>query len=97
MVNIMATIMNQKTKYLINKWGKRISTVEKVNKAPLTFEKKAALASSLESCADRIRAVEAVNPGSIGQYKRYALDIITAAVPNLIAFDVMAVQPMDNR
>jgi hypothetical protein len=31
------------------------------------------------------------------QYKRYALDIINAVVPNLIAFDMYAVQPMDNR
>ena len=93
----MANIINQKSKYLINKWGKRIATVEKVQGAPMTFEKKAVLANALENTFDHIRAVEAVNPGSIGQYKRYALDIVTATVPNLIAFDVMAVQAMDNR
>lgn len=93
----MANITSQKTNYLIKKWGKRIAMVEKAQKAPLNFEKRAVLANSLESTADRIRAMEATNPGSIGAYKRYALDIITAAVPNLIAFDVMAVQAMDNR
>lgn len=93
----MANIMNQKTKYLIKKWGKRIGMVEKVNGKALSYERRAALANALESTADRIRAVEATNPGSIGQYKRYALDVVTATVPNLIAFDVMAVQSMDNR
>lgn len=93
----MANIMNQKTKYLINKWRKRIGMVEKVNGGALSYEKRAALANALESTADRIKAVESTNPGSIGQYKRYALDIITATVPNLIAFDLLAVQSMDNR
>lgn len=93
----MANIMDHKTKYLIGKWGKRIAMVEKAQGHPLNFEKRAALVNALESTADRIIAKEATNPGSIGQYKRYALDIITATVPNLIAFDVMAVQAMDNR
>lgn len=93
----MANIMNQKTKYLIEKWKKRIDMVEKAQGSAMTFEKRAALANSLESTHDRIRAMEATNPGSIGAYKRYALDIVTATVPNLIAFDVMAVQAMDNR
>lgn len=93
----MANIMNQKTKYLISKWGKRINLVEKAQGQVLSYEKRAALANALENTQDRIYATEATNPGSIGQYKRYALDIVTATVPNLIAFDVMAVQSMDNR
>jgi len=93
----MASISNQKSKYLIGRWGKRIGLVEKAKGKPLTLEQKAALANSLESTAQRIRAMEATNPGSIGAYKRYALDIVTATVPNLIAFDIYAVQAMDNR
>lgn len=31
------------------------------------------------------------------QYKKYAVDLVTAVVPNLIAFDVVGVQPMDNK
>lgn len=93
----MANIMNQKTKYLISRWAKRIAMVEKATGKALTFEKRAALANSLQNMSERIIATEATNPGSIGAYKRYALDIITASVPNLIAFDVMAVQAMDNR
>lgn len=89
--------MNQKTKYLIGKWGKRIALAEKVQGVKMSYEKKAALANILENTSDRIRAVEATNPGSIGQYKKYALDVVTAAIPNTIAFDLVAVQAMDNR
>ena len=73
----MANIMNQKTKYLIGKWGKRINLVEKAQGHAMTYEKRAALANALENTQDRIYAVEATNPGSIGQYKRFALDIVT--------------------
>jgi len=45
--------------------------VEKVNKAPLTFEKRAALAHALENTHQRIKTVEAINPSSIG-YKHMA-------------------------
>ena len=80
----MSTITNQKTKYLIGRWGKRIAMVEKVREKehlkPLTLEQKSALANSLESTAQRIIAKEATNPGSIGAYKRYALDIVTATI-----------------
>lgn len=62
----MANIMNQKTKYLIGKWAKRINMVEKAQGAPMSYEKRAVLANSLENTASRIRAVEATNPGSIG-------------------------------
>jgi len=93
----MPNIMNQKTKYLIGKWSKRIGMVEKAQGRPLNYERRAALANALENTRDRILATEATNPGSIGQYKRYALDIVTATVPNLIAFDLYAVQAMDNR
>jgi len=49
--------------------------VEKVNKAPLTFEKRAALAHALENTHQRIKTVEAINPSSIGQYKRYLREV----------------------
>lgn len=93
----MANLINQRSQYLISKYAKRIAMVEKVQGKPMTFEKKVALAHCLENTSSRIKAMEATNPAQIGQYKRYALDILTASVPNLIAFDVVAVQPMDNR
>lgn len=75
---------NQKTKYLISKWNKRIQMVERAKGEALSYEKRAVLANTLENTADSIRMMEAVNPSAIGQYKRYALDIVTSVVPNLI-------------
>lgn len=86
--------ISEKTKRLIAKYANRIKLVEKAQQAPLNLEKRAALAMSLDNTS---MLLEASNPGNIGQYKRYALDIVTATVPNLIAFDVMSVQAMDNR
>jgi len=40
--------------------------VEKAQGCPLSFEKRAALANSLESTAQRVIMKEATNPGSIG-------------------------------
>lgn len=93
----MANIMDQKSKYLIKRWERRIAMVEKAQGKPLSFEKRAMLANSLENTHQALKFVEATNPASIGQYKRYALDIVTAVVPNLIATDIYAVQAMDNR
>lgn len=93
----MANLMDQKTKYLLGRWNKRVAMVEKAQGKNLTFEQKACLVNALENTHQRMRAMEATNPSAIGQYKRYALDIVTSVVPNLIAFDIYAVQAMDNR
>lgn len=71
----MANIMNQKTKYLISKWNKRIQMVERAKGEALSYEKRAVLANTLENTADSIRMMEAVNPSAIGQYKRYFSEV----------------------
>lgn len=48
------------------KWGKRISLAEKAQGKALTYEQRAALANTLENTADKIRIMEATNPGSVG-------------------------------
>lgn len=83
-----------KTTGLINKWNKRISLVESVQKTPLTLEKKAALATTLENTK---HLLEATQSRDIGQYKRFALDLVGAVVPNLISYDLVSVQAIDNR
>lgn len=71
----MATIMDQKSKYLIGKWSKRIAMVEKCQGKALTYEKKVALSHALENQQDRIKCFEATNGSNVGPFKRYALDI----------------------
>lgn len=54
--------------------------VERAKGEALSYEKRAVLANTLENTADSIRMMEAVNPSAIGQYKRYALDIVTSVI-----------------
>ena len=85
------------TRRLIKKWGSTINLVESVKKEKLSQEKKGALVHALENTARRVAYKESTNPGNIGQYKKYAVDLVTAVVPNLIGFDLVAVQPLDNK
>lgn len=72
------------TKALTQKWAKTINTVERIKQEKLSPEKKGALVHALENTQRRIAYKEATNPGNIGQYKKYAVDLVTAVVPNLI-------------
>lgn len=95
-MNANKNMVSAKTAMLIKKWNKRIRATESVI-GPMNIERKAALAMSLDNTNQRLRLAEATQPGHIGQYKRYALDIVNAVVPNLIAYDICSVQPVDNR
>lgn len=96
MANTNKNIVSAKNTMLINRWKNRIALTESTI-GPLNTEKKVALASSLQNTADRLRVCENTQPGGIGQYKRYALDIVNAVVPNLLVYDIASVQPIDNR
>lgn len=67
------------------------------------FERKLATAQCLENTRRQIKAMEALNygsatqPSNVGQYKRFALDMVATLVPNLIAPDLVSVQAVDNR
>lgn len=88
--------LSAKTNYLIKRWDKRIRATESAL-GKLSLEKKATLAVTLENTNRILKLKESTQPGQIGQYKRYALDIVNAVVPNLIAYDICSVQPIDNR
>lgn len=72
------------TNQLTKKWAKTLNLVESVKKEKLTPEKKNALCHALENTARRVAYKESTNPGNIGQYKKYAVDLVAAVVPNLI-------------
>lgn len=95
-----------KAKLLLKKYDERIKLAESIRSKKgleMNFERKLALAQTLENTRKQIRAMEAVdfsgatNPSQVGQYKRYAVDMVTAVVPNLIAYDCVSVQALDNR
>lgn len=87
----------------VQKWSKRIDEANKIlveeGRKPLDLMKQVALAKVLENTQKRINYElrEATQNSMVGPYKRYALDIITGMFPNLIAMDLVNVQPLENK
>lgn len=81
---------------LAEQWDERISLVEEVNGGELSFEKKVVLAQCLENTQLAIDMLEATDAGATDGFKQFALDLVTAIVPNLVANDLVSVQPIDN-
>lgn len=89
------------TKRLCERWANRITLVQEkyFNGNDMGLERKAALAKQLENTQKFIKyqLSEGIQSSDIGQYKRFALDMVTAVVSNLIAPEIVSVQPIDNR
>lgn len=100
-INENGYLAQPKTKMLCEKWAKRIALVESttLEGKKMDLARRACLAKCLENTQQFIKGQlgEAVQSTDIGQYKRFALDIVTTVVPNLIAYDLVSVQPIDNR
>lgn len=94
--NINEHVMYAKAEALVENWSDRINIVEEVNEKPLPYEKKIVLAQCLENTQQAINMTEATDAGATDGFKRFALDIVTAVVPNLVANDLVSVQPIDN-
>lgn len=67
-----------------------------------SFERKLAGAQMLENTRRQLKVMESLNgnatqPSSIGQYKRYAMDMVNTFAATLIAPEVVSVQALDNR
>lgn len=81
------------------------AAAEKLSKRgrEMNFERRLATAQCLENTRRQIKAMEALSmgqatqPSSVGQYKRFAMDMVATLVPNLIAPDLVSVQAIDNR
>lgn len=94
-------------KRALNIHAKRIAMAESLRKehgkSAMTYEQKIATAMTLENTARQLRVMESMNyggatqPSSIGQYKRFALDMVGTLMPNLIAPEVVSVQAIDNK
>lgn len=87
----------------VKKWGKTLTEVNKqlakASKPVLNMEGQTALAKLLENTQNRINYElrESTQNTMVGPYKKYAMDIIAGMVPNLIAMDVVSVQPLENK
>lgn len=86
---------------------KRIAIAESIRqksgKSAMTYEQKIATAITLDNTARQIKVMESLNyggatqPSSVGQYKRFAMDMVGTLMPSLIAPELVSVQAIDNR
>lgn len=75
---------------------KRITMTEKATGKALSIDRKNALAATLENTKNLLEATQVTSiGGSAGSYKRWALDIVNAMVPNTIMYDLVSVQPIN--
>lgn len=88
---------------IIAKWGKKLTEVNSIlrdeGRKVMTLEQQVAMAKVLENTQNRINyeLKESTQNTMVGPYKKYALDIVASMVPNLIAFDLVNVQPIENK
>lgn len=88
--------MYAKLEGLVEDWEPRIDIVEEVSEEPMSYDKKIVLAQCLENTQNAIDMMEATDAGDTNGFKHFALDLVTAVVPNLVANDIVSVQPIDN-
>ena len=86
---------------LCERWSGRINVVNKVfeskNLPTLSKEKQVVLAQCLENTQEYLNSMtEATDAGDTAGFKHYALDLVTSIVPNLVAHEIVSVQPIDN-
>ncbi|WJZ23489.1 major capsid protein [Listeria phage LIS04] len=88
-----------KADQLLEKWDTNISAVNEALGQELSLDRKIVLASTLQNTQDGINRalLETTQASDVGPFKTFALELITAVVPNLIASDIVSVQPMSNR
>lgn len=85
---------------LLEKWNTNISAVNEAFGKELSLDRKVVLATTLENTQDTLNRAslnETTQASDVGPFKQFALELITAVVPNLIASDIVSVQPMSNR
>ena len=80
---------------LVEDWHDRIQLVEDVSESEMPYDRKIVLAQCLENTMEAINLAEATDAGDTNGFKHFALDIITAVIPNLVANDIVAIQPIN--
>jgi hypothetical protein len=87
---------------VMNKWKKNMDAINEAFGGDIDEYKLLTTAILLENTekylANRSRALnEATQPSDVSFFKRYAINLLSAVVPNLIAEDIVSVQPMLSR
>ena len=83
------------------KWAKNLNAINEAFEGKIDDYKLLTTAILLENTEQHLNRFaklnEATQPGDTGFFKRYAINLLSAVVPNLIAEDIVSVQPMLSR
>lgn len=86
----------RRSKALMEKWNDHVNAVKSVEE-DYGDDDSLRLATVLENTQRELekaeRQFEATQPTAVGPFKKYAFDIVTAVMPNLIAEEIVSVQP----
>lgn len=95
---------------ILQKWAPELGAINEAFEGKLDYMRQVSTAILLESTAnhlDRLAALsaqnpmgamnEATQPSDVGYFKKYAINLLSAAVPNLIAPEIVSMQPMLSR
>lgn len=81
---------------LTEQFNDRISLVEELAEEPMPYDRKIVLAQCLKNTSEAIKMLEATDAGATAGFKHFALDIVTAVIPNLVANEIVSIQPIEN-
>lgn len=92
---------------ILEHWNREVGAIKAVLEEDSNYMKEFSTACMLENTSrylDRIAAMssmgpmtEATQPADVGYFRKYAINLLAAAVPNLIAQDIVSLQPMLSR
>lgn len=85
----------RRSQYLIEGWSKRIKKLEAAT-GRSSHERRLTLAYTLNNTKIQRDYHESIQTPDAGLYKIFALDMVGAVVQNLIAPELVSMQPMDN-
>lgn len=82
---------------LLDRYARNINALKKVRGDDFTDVQALKLARLLDTCQRELdhctRLYDATQPSDVGPFKTHALSLISAVMPNLIAEELVSVQP----
>ena len=86
---------------LLEKWGQQLGAINEAFDGNLDYVRQITTAMMMENAQNHVASIEAMNEGTqladVGFFKKYGINLLAAAIPNLIAPDIVSMQPMLNR
>lgn len=86
---------------LLEKWGKQMSAINEAFDGNLDYIRQITTAQMMENTQNYLNSIAQMNESTqladVGYFQKYGINILAAAIPNLIAPDIVSTQPMLSR